>query len=105
MNFFYFKLQCLNCSLGEGKGSLPTCETVSDGEEIGLTVKCNLKTELDGKVILKILSWTASEDLFPMYDLWQSLTEWSSVVVHGLDFTGSSYWHPFLEEIPGKLFT
>ena len=43
------------CSLGEGKGSLPTCETVSDGEEIGLTVKRNLKTESDGKVILKIL--------------------------------------------------
>ena len=41
-------------SLGEGKGLLPTCEKVSDGEEIGLTVKCKLETESDGKVILKI---------------------------------------------------
>ena len=48
---------------------MPTCETVSDGEEIGLTVKRNLKTESDGKVILKILLRTASEDLFPMYSL------------------------------------
>ena len=35
---------------------MPRCETVSDDEEIGLTVKCNLKTESEGKVILKIRS-------------------------------------------------